>query len=52
MILEDSINGVKAGIASGAKTVMIPDLMQPTNEIKDQVYRILNDLSEVIKILK
>ena len=52
MVLEDSINGVKAGIASGAKTVMIPDLMQPTDEIKDQVYRILNDLSEVIKILK
>ena len=51
MILEDSINGVKAGIASGAMTVMIPDLMQPTDEIKDKVYCILNDLSEVIDVI-
>ena len=51
MILEDSINGVKAGIASGAMTVMIPDLMQPTDEIKDKVYCILNDLSKVIDVI-
>lgn len=51
MVLEDSINGVKAGIASEAMTVMIPDLMQPTDEIKDKVYCILNDLSEVIDVI-
>lgn len=51
MVLEDSINGVKAGIASGAMTVMIPDLMQPTDEIKDKVYCILNDLSKVIDVI-
>ena len=51
MVLEDSINGVKAGIASEAMTVMIPDLMQPTDEIKDKVYCILNDLSKVIDVI-
>ena len=33
-VFEDSFNGVRAGYASGALTVMIPDQVQPTEEIK------------------
>ena len=52
MVLEDSINGVKAGLASGAKTIMVPDLMEPTDEIRKKAYRICKNLNEVIDILK
>lgn len=52
MVLEDSINGLKAGIASKAKTVMIPDLMEPTDEIRDKVYGIYKSLNMVIDVLK
>ena len=34
IVFEDSFNGVRAGHASGATTVMIPDLLQPTDEIR------------------
>lgn len=33
LVLEDSFNGVRAGRAAGCVTVMVPDLMQPTEEI-------------------
>ena len=34
LVLEDSHNGVRAGHASGAKTVMVPDLMPVTDEMR------------------
>jgi len=33
-VFEDSFNGVRAGYASGALTVMIPDQVVPTDEIR------------------
>ncbi len=42
IIFEDSFNGVRAGHNSGATTIMIPDQLQPTEEIKelaDAVYK-------------
>ncbi|HJD21924.1 MAG TPA: HAD family phosphatase [Candidatus Gemmiger faecigallinarum] len=34
LVLEDSFNGVRAGHAAGAVTVMVPDLTPPTPEIR------------------
>ena len=34
IVVEDSFNGVRAGHAAGMYTVMIPDLIQPTEEIR------------------
>lgn len=55
IVFEDSFNGVRAGHASGAVTVMIPDLLQPTEEIRslaDAVYEsftaFLKDADEYI----
>ena len=33
-MFEDSLNGVRAGAAAGCAAVMIPDQVQPTDEIK------------------
>lgn len=52
LVLEDSYNGVKAGHASGATTIMVPDLKQPTEEIRALCDDVVVDLFEVIKMLK
>ncbi len=45
-VFEDAFNGVKAGVASGSKTIMIPDLLQPNEEMKKIAYAICSTLSE------
>ena len=43
---EDSINGIKSAKAAGMITVMVPDLLQPTEEIMPMISYLCNDLSE------
>ena len=45
--IEDGINGIKAGCAAGSRSIMVPDLIQPDEEIKKLCYGIFNDLEEV-----
>lgn len=52
IVLEDSINGVKAGIAGGFHTIMIPDLTQPTPELEKQLSFKCENLSQVISYMK
>ena len=51
LVLEDSFNGIRAGHAAGAVTVMIPDMAQPTPEIEQLYTRRCNDLLEVRDLL-
>lgn len=51
LVLEDSFNGVRAGHASGAVTVMVPDLAQPTPEIRALCDACCRDLLEVRGLL-
>ncbi len=51
LIIEDSANGLKAGIASGIRTVFIKDIVDVPAEISDKVYAKCGDLSEVIDII-
>lgn len=48
LVLEDSINGVRAGIAGGFHTVMIPDLVQPDPALDSQLHAKFETLSQVI----
>ena len=48
-VFEDSINGVEAGLRAGAFTVMVPDLMQPSEELSRRVSLICESLSEAIE---
>ena len=51
LVLEDSFNGVRAGHAAGAVTVMVPDLAQPDEEIRRLYDYCCHDLYEVRQML-
>ena len=52
LVLEDSHNGVRAGHASGAVTVMVPDLMPVTGEMKTLYDFCCKDLYEVRALME
>lgn len=46
-VFEDSENGIRAGHAAGCITVMIPDLIEPSDAIRPYCFRICRDFFEV-----
>lgn len=51
LALEDSHNGVRAAASAGMMTIMVPDLLDPTQEMHDLCVRIAADLHEVRELL-
>jgi len=52
MVLEDSLNGVEAGLRGGFVTVMVPDLTQPDEALRGRVDAVCSTLHEVIEVLE
>ena len=52
MVLEDSFNGIKAAYAAEAYPVMIPDMLEPTEEIEKLLFKKYDSLLEVIKFFE
>ena len=52
LVLEDGEAGAKAAIAAGIRLILVPDVAIISQEVKDQAYRVVNDLSQVIDIIK
>ncbi len=50
--VEDSYNGVRAAAAAGMKTIMIPDMQPPTEEIDRLLFKRFNDLIELMEYFK
>lgn len=50
LILEDSLNGVRAAHAAGIAVIMVPDMIAPDAEARAKAYAIVNNLSEVQKL--
>lgn len=51
IVLEDSFNGIIAAHAAGAQPIMIPDTMQPIEDIRSLCNYVLTRLDEVIELL-
>ena len=49
--LEDSPNGVKSAAGAGCKTIMVPDLTEPDEELQPLLHAKANSLSDVIRQL-
>ena len=47
LVLEDSLNGIRASYDANIPVIMVPDLIQPTDEAKEKTVAILDDLSAV-----
>ncbi len=50
-VIEDSYNGIRAAHAAGMIPVMVPDMLPPDEEMREKAAYILDDLSEVRKLL-
>ena len=50
--VEDSNHGVTAALAAGAITIMVPDMVTPTDESRARCAAILPDLGAVLEVLR
>ena len=52
LALEDSHNGVRSASSAGMMTIMVPDMLDPTEEMHSLCVRIARDLHEVRELLE
>ncbi len=50
--IEDSYNGIRSAYQAGMNPIMVPDLMEPTEEMKTKTVAILQSLHDVIIMLE
>ena len=52
LVLEDSLSGVRAGVAGGFITIMVPDMVAPDDFAREHAAAICSDLLEVRDFLR
>ena len=50
--VEDSYNGVRSASNAGLKTIMVPDLLAPTEEMRERACTVQPDLLAVKEYLR
>lgn len=50
--IEDSYNGIRAASRGGLRPIMVPDMMEPDEEMEELTVAILEDLNKVIDYLR
>ena len=50
--IEDSFNGVRSAKAAGLYTIMVPDLVQPDDEIRALADQVFPSLKEVLEFIR
>lgn len=50
--IEDSPNGIRSAYAAGMRPLMVPDMIEPDEEMRRLSYRIFQDLNQVLDYLK
>jgi HAD superfamily hydrolase (TIGR01509 family) len=51
LALEDSHNGIRSAHAAGMMAIMVPDLLEPTEEIRGLCTLVVSDLYEVCRLI-
>ena len=51
MAVEDSPNGIMAAYRAGLRTVLVPDLTQPDEELTKYLYACVNSLSDLCELI-
>jgi HAD superfamily hydrolase (TIGR01509 family) len=51
IVIEDSINGIKAGFAAGMKVIHVPDTIVIGDEIRALTYKVCESLDEIPQII-
>ena len=52
IVIEDSFNGIRAASAAGMRPIMVPDLLEPDDEIRGKAEVVLDSLLDVIEYLE
>lgn len=52
LVLEDSYHGLQAAVSANIRCIIVPDLIEPMEEMKRQAFRICSNLGEVADMLK
>ena len=52
VVLEDSIYGIESAYLAGMIPIMVPDLLAPSEKVKNMTYRVVSDLYEAMNVIK
>ncbi|MDY0409126.1 HAD family hydrolase [Virgibacillus soli] len=52
LVLEDSLNGLRAAHGADIACILVPDLIEPNEEMKAKAYKVVPSLRDVVEMLK